>query len=138
MVTFQVNSNVYVNDISILKWPTVWNAVTHHVVYRRTHRLGKSTVVQWRGISIVSDRLLVHDEVDFVCCHTNLEAASGEEEDVSSKLTCSPQTLNLLLIVNLNIVRPLGHRAGGDVARLLDVLGYWVRRPHHGGPNHTV
>lgn len=59
----------------------VWNAVTHHVVYRRTHRLGKSTVVQWRGISIVSDRLLVHDEVDFVCCHTNLRSKCDELKD---------------------------------------------------------
>lgn len=48
-------------------------AMTDHVVHRCTDWLGESSVSERGWVGVVLDCLLVHDEVYFICCHTNLE-----------------------------------------------------------------
>lgn len=53
-------------------------AMTDHVVHRCADRFGETAVSKRGGVGIVLDRLLVHDEVYFICCHTNLEATGHD------------------------------------------------------------
>ncbi len=48
--------------------------MTDHVVHRRTDWLGETPVSERGWVGVVLDCLLVHDEVYFICCHSNLEA----------------------------------------------------------------
>lgn len=48
-------------------------AVTDHIVHRGTHWFREAPVSKWGRVRVVLDGLLVHDEVYFICCHTDLE-----------------------------------------------------------------
>lgn len=78
--------------------------------------------LKWLKVGFADPRFKPQSDKLNILETENLKAASSEKENASSELTRSPQTLNLLLILNLNIVRPLRDKAGGDVAWLLDVL----------------
>lgn len=108
-------------------------AVTDHVVHRRAHWFREAPVSKRGWVRVVHDCLLVHDEIYFICCHTNLEShglqlsvrvsavaqtqgsgvttypetSSSESQDMPCKLTCSGKTFNLLLVFNFYVIWPL-------------------------------
>lgn len=48
-------------------------AMTHHIIHRCTDWLGEAPVSERGGVGIVFDYLLMHNEIDFICCYTDLK-----------------------------------------------------------------
>lgn len=54
VVTFVVESNVNVDDITVLKWSLIWDTVADDFVDGGAHRLWETAVVQWRWVRLES------------------------------------------------------------------------------------
>lgn len=64
---------LFCHDISMRATLPIRHSMDSDIVSRCTNRLGKSLVVQWRGISTKWDCRLVYNFVNIFCCDTYLK-----------------------------------------------------------------
>ena len=58
-----VERDVEVDNVSLLQWPQVWDAVADDLVHRDAAGFREVAVIQWRGIAVPVNRSLVHNGV---------------------------------------------------------------------------
>ena len=123
-----VRCDVEVDDVSILKWPRVRDAMADDFIDRRAAAAGEVVVVAWRRVGALRDDVVMNDLVDLLSCHTWRDNRMAGVEGLSGDAAHAPQLLQIVVIRHRHRLvsqrlEVLVWRAGCCVIGLLDVVG---------------
>lgn len=90
-----VDSHVHIAQVTILQGTHVRNAMTNHLIHRRTARLGELVVVQWTGVTVVLYSSLVHDSIYLIGRHSDSDRIGGCVQAQSSQTTSHAHSFDL-------------------------------------------
>ena len=82
-----VNRDVEVHDIALFKWSCIWNAVTNYFVDTRAAGSREVVVVQWRGVSVLTDNEVMNCLIYLFSGHTRLYHRVSEIKCLSGNQT---------------------------------------------------
>jgi hypothetical protein len=74
MVSILDHGDINIDDVAVLEFFIIGDAVTNHLIYRGADRLGEAVVVERgrNGLLLVND-VFVADLVQFIGCHARLD-----------------------------------------------------------------
>ena len=125
MISVLIDTHIQVDNVSILEWSRVRDAVADDLIDGSAETPGIVVIVQWRGVRIVLYYELMHHSIDLLSGHARRHRLVGQIQCLSSQLAGKPDLLNLLLSVDgcdliiLALEGVVGLASGG-VVRLLN------------------
>ena len=102
MEAIVVGSHVQIDNISILQWSRVWNAVADDLINGRAAAPWEVIVVPRRWIRSLTDDVVVHHSVNFFCSHTDFNGSMSSIECFSGDATCFPKFDKVFIIDDWN------------------------------------
>mmetsp|Transcript_2541 Transcript_2541/g.5731 ORF Transcript_2541/g.5731 Transcript_2541/m.5731 type:complete len:290 (-) Transcript_2541:53-922(-) len=133
MVAAKVARHVDVDDVAVLELVRVRDTMADHLVDRGAARLGEAVVVERRGVSAAGQCLGVHERIDLVRRHADIDKAHRRVEHLPRHAPrhTHPRNVRLALLLDLPRQQPAATRLWHAVERVVglgDLLGHLARR----------
>mmetsp|Transcript_49706 Transcript_49706/g.78672 ORF Transcript_49706/g.78672 Transcript_49706/m.78672 type:complete len:300 (-) Transcript_49706:22-921(-) len=110
MVSIVENTDIEVDDVSILQRSTIGNTMAYDLICRDANCFGKSVIIERARVNLPINASLIHYTVDLVTCNAFFHVASSYIEHLSSEAAGLSHPLQVLAFQNWNLLRaiPLG------------------------------